>query len=56
MERRNFFTPRPYLPERGTFPMVDPSGSAANSVGTTEQRAMSDEEGLRELNPFKSAK
>lgn len=42
--------------QRGTFPMAGLSGSAVNSVRTSEQKAMSDEEGLRELNPFKSPK
>lgn len=32
------------------------SGSAMNSVRTTEQKPMSDEARLRELNPFKSPK
>lgn len=42
--------------QRGRFPMAGMSGSAVSSVRTTEQKAMSDEEGLRELNPFKSPK
>lgn len=42
--------------KKGTFPMAGLSGLAVNSVRTSEQKAMSDEEGLRELNPFKSPK
>lgn len=46
----------PYLPAEGMFPMAGLSGSAKNSVRTSEQKPMSDEAGLRELNPFKSPK
>jgi len=42
--------------QKGTLPMAGLSGSAVNSVRTSKQKAMSDEEGLRELNPFKSPK
>lgn len=59
--RRNWVqtlcSPRAFIsPQREMFPMAGLSGSAVNGVRTTEQKAMSDEEGLRELNPFKSPK
>lgn len=46
----------PYLLAEEMFPRAGLSGSAMNSVRTTEQKPMSDEARLRELNPFKSPK
>ena len=56
MSVQGLFMQRPYLSEEEKVSHGRSEWITSDRSRTTEQKPMSDEEGLRELNPFKSPK